>query len=141
MLTKAIGTRYEQLFIVETLKKGLHPHDTTGDYLPHDIAVMNESGRFFRVQVKGASKEVFQKNGSPRYEMNLKQYKDGVKTKMTASTVDVFAAYLEPSDVWYLIPSMILSNISGVRFYPEAKGGSRSRLEKYRDNWDCFFLS
>jgi hypothetical protein len=134
MHAKARGTQYEMLFMSECFSKGLHPHDAPGDYLAHDVAVMNAAGRFYRVQVKGVSG--IKPN---RYEITLAKWRSGTSTELDCSKVDIFAGYLEPINTWYLVPCLALNgNYKSIKFYPNTDGGSKARTEPFRNNWDCF---
>lgn len=140
MHSKAKGTRYEQMFMAEALKRGLHPHDAPGDYLPHDVAVMNGAGKFYRVQVKGTSK--VSSDAGSRYQITLSKWVSGNARELDCSKVDVLAGYLEPLDTWYIVPCLALSgNYHSVKFYPNTEGGSKSKTEPFRDNWDCFITA
>jgi len=137
-----MGTLYEMRFIAECLSKGLHPHDTVGDYLQHDLLVMNDAGCVFKVQVKGTNTEIMDnRRVVPRYRITAKR---GSKVNATqglgyidCTKVDVLAAYVEKRDAWYLIPCLSIENMS-VWVYPD-NPKSKAKYEKFKDDWSCFF--
>ena len=71
--SKRLGTWYESLFIPKCLSKGLHPHDTYGDYLAHDMLVMNDAGCVFKVQIKGTNTGTKDHRNFPRYRITAKR--------------------------------------------------------------------
>ena len=139
--SKQKGTRYEMLFISKCMKMGLHPHDTVGDYLQHDMLVMNDAGCVHKVQVKGTNYAVTERRKTPRYRITAKKGNNtSVKSglgKLDCTKIDILAAYVEPCDVWYLIPCLAIKSMA-VWFYPDIEN-SKATYEKYKENWDCFF--
>lgn len=141
-MNKRDGISYEALFMHECMKRGLDPHPTIGDFLPHDVAVLNQAGRFFRVQVKGTGTEdKYKKTGgtADRYTINLTR-PNRSKASMDCAKVDVWAVYVDPVGEWYLIPCLELVELTStsLRLYPHTKGGSRAATEKYRGKWEIF---
>ena len=138
---KQTGTLYESMFMPACLGKGLHPHDTLGDYLQHDLLVMNDAGCVFKVQVKGTNSAISDRLVMPKYRITAKHgskvSKKGSLGAIDCTKVDVLAAYVEPLDVWYLIPCLAIVNMAVWLFPHNPK--SKARYEKYKDNWDCFF--
>ena len=133
---KRIGTSYECLFQFEILRRGLHPHQSIGDYLGHDTAVMNDAGVFYRVNVKGTNSSGPINGGKRRYEVTVSTGRRS--TPLDCSKVDIIAVYIQPKDCWYLVPCLPFANKSTLRFYPDTPGGSRSVTEQYREDWSCF---
>ena len=134
---KRIGTSYECLFLYETLKRGLHPHESVGDYLGHDTVVMNDAGRFYRVNVKGTRSQRNQ-NGAKRFEVSVGTSRIN-KIPLDCSKVDIIAVYIEPRNLWYLVPCLPVSNLCTLKFYPDTEGGSKAITEPFREDWSCFF--
>ena len=139
--SKQKGTRYEMLFISKCMKMGLHPHDTVGDYLQHDMLVMNDAGCVHKVQVKGTNYAVTERRKTPRYRITAKRgnkvsKKDGLGD-IDCTKVDILAAYVEKHDVWYLIPCLAIHNMSIWLFPDNLK--SKAKYEIYKENWNCFF--
>jgi hypothetical protein len=131
---KQAGTLYEQLFIAESIRRGLQPHVPIGDYLPHDIVVYGEDGVCHRVQVKGTHTHVYDRkyNKSPRYRITAATGRD--KKKINCEDVDILACYLANWDIWYIIPCIDITSAC-VWLYPTGKGG---QYEKYKNNWRLF---
>jgi hypothetical protein len=140
---KREGISYEALFMHECMKRGLDPHLTVGDFLPHDIAVLNQAGKFFRVQVKGTgTHDKYKKTSGTehRYNINITR-PNRSKASIDCSKVDVWAVYVDPVDEWYLIPCLELEEAAPgtvLRVYPHTKGGSKAATEKFRGRWDIF---
>lgn len=138
-INKVSGTLYEQIFIIECLKRELHPHPSIGDYLPHDLVVINSAGRAVRVQVKGTASPHKNTAGSvDRYRITAKSKfgKVGENHPLDCTRVDVMAAYVQPFDVWYLIPCTSLTSMS-VWLFP-ATEKSKGQYERYKENWSLF---
>lgn len=133
---KRLGTSYECLFLYEALQRGLHPHQCVGDYLGHDIAIMNDAGKFFRVNVKGTSQSRCSNGGARRF--TIKVLAGSPPTPLDCTKVDVVAVYIAPKQLWYLVPCLPVSNLSTLKFYPDTPNGSKAVTETYRENWDCF---
>lgn len=130
------GTLYEYRFIERALTKRLHPHASIGDYLPHDIIILNDAGKVFRVQVKGTHsfKETSTSNTS-RWRITAGSGRVQ-KKRLDCSKVDVLAAHIGELDVWYLIPCLRLTAVS-LWLYPESPE-SKAQFEPYKENWDIF---
>lgn len=142
-MNKRDGISYEQLFMFECMKRGMDPHPAIGDFLPHDVAVLNQAGRFFRVQVKGtgtAEKWKKTEGSNNRYNICVNR-PNRSKASLDCSKVDIWAVYVDPIKEWYLIPCLELSEVAPnttLRLYPHTKGGSKASTEKYRGKWDIF---
>lgn len=141
-MIKRDGISYEALFMYECMKRGLDPHPAIGDFLPHDVAVLNQAGRFFRVQVKGTgTEEKYKKTKgtTDRYTVSINR-PNRSKASLDCAKVDVWAIYVVPVDQWYLIPCLELVEVANttLRLYPHTKGGSKAFTEKYRDKWEIF---
>ena len=132
--TKHEGTYYEWLFMTECLDRGLHPHDTIGDYLPHDMIVMNDLGKLFKVQVKGTRHGRIQ-GGRQRFEITLGMGRGKYRSK--EDMIDVYAFYVYKHRQWYIMPFDAVKTAT-VRFYPETIGKTKSYTQKYLENWDYF---
>ena len=123
------------MFIVRALQEGFDPHLSVGDFLPHDIIVTNAAGKAFRVQVKGTANAKAERRKNPRYRITAGG--SSTKAPLDCSKVDVLAAYIEPVNVWYLIPCLKIRSRS-TWFYPRTEGGSRGYYEQFREDWDYF---
>jgi hypothetical protein len=127
--------------MVSALERGLEPHPTTGDHLPHDVLVSNTAGTIFKVQVKGTgTARTSRADGAhrnyPRYRITAGS--GGKKTALDCSKVDILACYVEPKDMWYIIPCLKLRG-KGVWFYPD-NPNSKAYYEQFKEAWD-FFLT
>ena len=143
---KQDGTLYEQAFILRCLIRGLHPHPTVGDYLPHDMIVQNQAGRMLRVQIKGtdalqkerkktdASKRSYAKQG--RYRITAMMGSKDRKQPIDCHLVDVLTVYVKAYDTFYNIPCTELTSTC-VWLAPHDPT-SRGKFEKYMENWDVF---
>jgi hypothetical protein len=132
MNTKRRGSQYEAAFVTQALKRGLDILEPVGDYMIYDLMVSNSAGRIQRVQVKGTSSQIKNK---PGYKViaasgNLK------KVPLNPDEVDVLAAYVEPCDVWYLIPVRKLDGGISVYLNPATK--VNAKYEVWREAWNVF---
>ena len=132
MNTKRRGSQYEAAFVTQALKRGLDILEPVGDYMIYDLMVSNSAGRIQRVQVKGTSSQIKSK---PGYKIvaasgNLK------KVPLNPDEVDVLAAYVEPCDVWYLIPVRKLDG--GVSVYLNPATKVNAKYEVWKEAWNVF---
>jgi hypothetical protein len=132
MNTKRRGSQYEAAFVTQALKRGLDILEPVGDYMIYDLMASNSAGRIQRVQVKGTSSQIKNK---PGYKViaasgNLK------KVPLNPDEVDVLAAYVEPCDVWYLIPVRKLDGGISVYLNPATK--VNAKYEVWREAWNVF---
>ena len=130
--TKRRGSQYEAAFVVQALKRGLDILEPVGDYMPYDLMVQNADGRIQRVQVKGTSSPI---KGKPGYKI-IAASGNTTKLPLNPDEVDVLAAYVEPCDVWYLIPLRKLDG--GVSVYLNPKTKVNGRYEVWKDAWNVF---
>mgnify|MGYP000203311744 FL=1 len=132
MNTKRRGSQYEAAFVTQALKRGLDILEPVGDYMIYDLMVSNSAGRIQRVQVKGTSSQIKNK---PGYKViaasgNLK------KVPLNPDEVDVLAVYVEPCDVWYLIPLRKIDGGISVYLNPATK--VNAKYEVWREAWNVF---
>jgi len=132
MNTKRRGSHYEAAFVTQALKRGLDILEPVGDYMIYDLMVSNSAGRIQRVQVKGTSSQIKNK---PGYKIvaasgNLK------KVPLNPDEVDVLAVYVEPCDVWYLIPVRKLDGGISVYLNPATK--VNAKYEVWKEAWNVF---
>ncbi len=100
---------------------GMQRHNQTGRRLGRP-----PEKELWRVQVKSTSRL----DKWNRYSLNVhrsssRAYEEG--------EFDFFAAWVEPEDVWYIIPAEAVLPAKGVKLRPHQR--SRGRLEKYREAW------
>ena len=141
---KEAGTLYEQVFIVEALRRGLQPHLPIGDYLPHDLVVYGSGSVCYRVQVKGTSceaKEVRTHHPSMRGRFRVTAASGRNKKIVDCSEIDILAAYIAPWDLWYIIPCENIKSMC-VWLYPQPhvrKGKYKTgQYETYKNDWSIF---
>lgn len=137
---KRTGSLYEQSFFLEALKNDLEVFAPIGDYLPQDCIVMNRAGRVFKVQIKGTACLIKTcKGGKGRYMITASSGND-MKKSIDCQKVDILAAYVDPTDSWYLIPSLQLDNAVRISLYPH-NSNSKAKHEKFLENWEVFKIS
>jgi hypothetical protein len=134
---KRDGFIYEMEFFTRALRNDLEVFLPAGDYLPQDCIVQNSEGKVFKVQVKGtrtASNEGPRRK-FPRYRLSTGSGQKG-KSVISPKEVDVVACYLAPMDIFYLLPVKVLKGVTTWIYAGDPK--TKSRLEKYRENWSIF---
>jgi hypothetical protein len=130
--TKRRGSQYEAAFVVQALKRGLDILEPVGDYMPYDLMVQNADGRIQRVQVKGTSSPL---KGKPGYKI-IAASGNATKLPLNPDEVDVLAAYVEPCDVWYLIPLRKIDGGISVYLNPATK--VTAKYEVWKEAWNVF---
>jgi hypothetical protein len=129
---KRRGSQYEAAFIAQALKRGLDISESYGDYMPYDVVVHNTDGRFIRVQVKGTNSRIDKR---PGYKICAAGGNVN-KVALSPEQVDVLAAYVEPEDMWYLIPVVKLKGNISVYLNPNTK--VNGRYEVWKEAWNVF---
>tara|TARA_R110000751_G_scaffold175607_1_gene281705 strand:- start:5 stop:427 length:423 start_codon:yes stop_codon:yes gene_type:complete len=129
---KRRGSQYEAAFVAQALKRGLDILEPYGDYMPYDVMVQNADGRIQRVQVKGTSVKIKDK---PGYKI-VAAHGSAIKTPINPDEVDVLAAYVEPEDVWYVIPIRKLGGGISVYLNPNTK--LNGRYDVWKEAWNVF---
>ncbi|HKV81559.1 MAG TPA: group I intron-associated PD-(D/E)XK endonuclease [Candidatus Sulfotelmatobacter sp.] len=97
-------------------------HQALGRQLPYDVAIESH-GRFLRVQVKCTR---FRRGRS--YKCHL----DSNGHPYTPDQIDFIAAYVIPTDAWYILPIKATNAQPDVLLTPN---NPRSKYEKYREAW------
>ena len=135
-----LGELYETYFKVKCMEHGLHPHNAPGDYLAHDTIVLNNNGKMFRVQIKGTNTTRTMRSFRIRAAFAGTFLEgQGVRSKgdpTKLSQVDVFAAYFEQANVWYIVPIKAIT-CKTLCVFPLHEN-SAGKYEQYKDNWDIF---
>ena len=141
--TTRAGTLYQYIFETQAMCKGLHPHRCTGEYLNHDNIVYNNSQRSIRVQIKGVNtRPEGLANGFKIRAEFAELFCVGAERKRRhpnpafACEIDIFAAYFEQVDTWYLIPVEAITSPT-ITTFPLLKG-SKGQYEQYKNNWSIF---
>ncbi len=96
---KERGEWAELRFMAEAMRHGYKVLKPWGESSPFDVALYFGS-RIVRVQVKSTSSRM-----DTGY---FCQFTSNPKRPYTLDTIDFFAAYVIPQDVWYLIPAPVL---------------------------------
>ena len=110
---------------------GYHLLKPWGDSRAYDVAI-DQSAHFLRVQVKSTS--------SRRRSGYYCRFRGGGRdTGYDLASVDLFASYIIPTNVWYLIPASVILTPkakSGILLCPEADHHyNRNKYEPYREAW------
>lgn len=133
---KCRGEWVELLFMAAAELHGYDVLKPWGDSLEYDIAV-EHSGGTTRVQVKSTSAR---KGGG--YVCRLRHGGSG-EQRYNPDEVDLFAIYVIPAEVWYLIPNAAVLRPTpkmNLRLYPDglARRGRHDHdhdYEHYREAW------
>jgi hypothetical protein len=119
---KRRGEWAELRFMTRAAEHGLMVSKPWGDSAPYDLMVEHH-GRILRIQVK-----------STTYK-----HDDAYKCHVTANGVpysshhlDFIAAYVIPTDTWYIIPIKAVGTQIHLRLNPESK---RSKCDRYKEAW------
>jgi hypothetical protein len=104
-----------------------------GDSLEYDVAV-EHTGDLIRVQVKSSSV----RNGTGYFCQFRRNWL--VEEPYSIDELDIFATYVIPEKVWYLIPAAVLLTPPrkvGITVCPmTALRKNRYRYEQYREAWE-----
>jgi len=120
---KQRGEWAELCFMARAADRGLNVSRPHGDSASYDVGV-ESNGRFLRVQVKPTT---YQIEGA--YTCNLA----GTRHRRYArDTVDFFAVYLVPLDVWYIFPFEIVEGNASLHLMPQ-KG---RKFSQYMEAWN-----
>ena len=129
---KERGEWVELLFMAAAALHGYHVLKPYGETLEYDVGIEN-CGCLVRVQVKSSSARC-----GTGYLCQFRRNRM-VEKPYSADQVDMFAMYVIPEQVWYLIPASVL-------LLPKVKGGAmlcpvteikqdRYKYERYREAW------
>lgn len=111
---KARGEWAELRFITRALELKFRVSKPWGDSAPYDL-VTDHRGRFRRVQVKCT---IFHRGNS--YKCHL----DSNGLPYSPRDIDFIAAYVIPTDTWYILSNILLTPHS-----------PRAKYEKYKEAW------
>jgi hypothetical protein len=127
--SKELGEAVEARFLSVAVFLGLIVAKLWGDNRPFDFYVAaGENTRPNRVQVKG-SRDKHHRG----YRFNCMH--TGEARPYTAKEIDVIAAYVVPTDTWYIVPVAAVKHLRGFKVYPD-RPDCKGRFERYRDRWD-----
>src|SRR5580704_1956894 len=114
---KQRGEWVELRFMAEAASRGYPVLKPWGDSFPYDVGIDHQDG-MIRVQVKSVSS----RKGRGGYLCRLRHGGSG-EQRYDPSDVDLFAAFVVPLEIWYLIPTaavLIPRPKMHLRFYPVA---------------------
>ena len=106
---KQRGEWAELCFMARAAGRGLSVTRPHGDSASYDVGI-EHNGRYVRVQVKSTT---FERHGS--YTCNIIS-KTGVR--YAQNKLDIFAVYLVPIDLWYIIPFEVAANNKSLNLTP-----------------------
>ena len=129
---KRAGALYEQMFICESLSRGLDVAATIGDYSQYDCIVDN-GRKLFRVQVKGTACKQSKTGYSITVGMGARSSE---KKHYSDDAWDYLAALVLKNGerFWYIIPRSQIKRQLPIKLFPHPQ--SKARWEKYRHGWD-----
>ena len=135
---KERGEWVELRFMTQAIEHGYKVSKPWGETNAYDIGVEHDSG-VLRVQVKSTTVRT-----GTGY---LCQFKPNYHKKQdyTIEQIDLFAAYVIPADVWYIIPAPVLlgpQRKTGIMLFPMVPlKKDRYRYEAYKEAWSLFSKS
>ena len=121
-LAKARGEWAELRFMQRAIELGFFVTKPWGDCAPYDV-ITDHLGHFRRVQVKCT---IFHRGNS--YKCHL----DSNGVPYTPDQIDIIAAYVIPTDTWYILPIEATNNQPDILLTPNRKNG---KYAKYEEAW------
>lgn len=129
---KEIGLTSELRFHFEASMRSLIVSVPCGEQV-YDCIVDN-GDKLFKVQIKSTSKERFEKKDKFRVLITS----GNEKRPYTSKEVDVFAIFIIPLKIWYLVPQTLLDGRTHLALHPSSKSCA---VKEFREAWDIFFNS
>lgn len=131
---KERGEWVELQFMAAAAQRRFAVSKPWGDTLAYDVGI-EEEGNFLRVQVKSTT-TLSGAGYVCQFHPNHKKKRD-----YSLDQIDIFAAYVIPEDVWYLIPAVLLlgerrKHIAMLCPLVRPKKRACYCYERYRENWD-----
>ena len=136
---KRQGEFAEAEFLNRAIRLGLAVAQPWGDSERYDF-IVDAGFRFWRVQVKSSSCQT-----GGQYGYAFKTYSQGRQSQRdhyTAAQIDIFAAYLIPENLWYILPIKILESRLNFSLYPDdrrPRGRGHAKMGPiptlYREAW------
>ena len=120
---KLRGEWAELRFQLRAAELGLILTRPCGDNSPYDFAV-DHLGHFLRVQVKCT----LQRRERNSYRCCL----DHNGSPYTPTQIDLFAAYVIPADVWYILPLAATHSQPDILLTPHRQN---SKYSRYKEAW------
>ena len=124
-----IGAIAESDFITECLKRNFEPHPPV-TAMPWDFIVTCPRG-ILKVQIKTTAC----KSRDKSYNIATSTGRSGVKKHINRE-VDVVACFIQPEKLWFLIP---LKEVTGRTTRLSVDQTTKSKYQKYRENWSIFY--
>ena len=129
---KERGEWVELRFMTEAVEHGFKVSKPWGDCSAYDVGVEN-GPNFLRVQVKSTTV----RNGNGYFCQFKPNYHK--KQDYTLDQIDLFAAYIIPENVWYIIPAALLlgpQRKTAVMLFPVVPlKKNRYSFEAYKEAW------
>jgi PD-(D/E)XK nuclease superfamily protein len=119
---KARGEWAELRFMTRAAELGFRVTKPWGDNAPYDLAIESR-GCFLRVQVKCTQ---FQRGHS--YKCHL----DSNGVPYRSNQIDFIAAYVIPTDTWYILPIAAIHGQPDILLTPTRKNSKHAR---YKEAW------
>ena len=123
------GLLAEKLFDAECTRRKIKTLKPTDPKSKYDIAIDIE-GKIFKVQIKSTS--YFIKRKDPKIRYGVKLVPSASNRLYLKSEVDLFAIYIEPLNIWYLIPYDNIGEKKRVTLYPY---DTSSLYDPYQNAW------
>lgn len=123
-MSKGFGELCEMEFCLRAMRLGLRISRPITES-KYDVVVDNGK-KLLRIQVK-ATRPVIRRNG---YGVMVSYGKDSKKI-YDISHIDFFAIFIEPVDVWFIVPVDFI-NCSKITFSP---GSKKSKYAPYENAW------
>jgi hypothetical protein len=118
---KQRGEWAESVFLARASERGLPVSKPWGDMCPYDF-VVGTTGRFVSVQVKSTVNRPVS-----GYVCTVQAHKP-----YPAGSFDFVAAYVIPTDTWYILPAELIQGMKWVTLQPDSPN---SKYEPYREAW------
>jgi hypothetical protein len=129
---KQRGEWVELQFMAQAALHGFPVLKPWGDSLSYDVGI-DAAGRLLRVQVKSTTV----RTGTGYFCQFRRNYL--AKRLYSLDQVDLFAAYVIPVNVWYLIPASVIlfprRNVGLMLFPVDVLKKNRYRYESYKEAW------
>jgi hypothetical protein len=129
---KERGEWVELRFMAQAMGHGYKISKPWGDTAPYDIGV-EHGPNFLRVQIKSTTV----RTGTGYFCQFKPNYHK--KQDYTVQQIDLFAAYVIPVDVWYLIPAAVIlgpQRKTGLMLFPMVPlRKDRYKYEVYKEAW------
>jgi len=119
---KARGEWAELRFMTRATELAFRVAKPWGDCAPYDVAT-DHCGHFCRVQVKCT----IQKRWNS-YRCHL----DANGVPYTPDQIDFIAAYVIPTDTWYILPIRVIEGLPEILLNPHPKNAKNN---KYKEAW------